>query len=216
MDKVVRNSGFTFVELLIAATMIAILFTGLATYLRAGITVWQRATGATEALQQKDMAWRILERDLANAAVFDLREDAYGPAPKLPEPTFNQSQMQWFTRESYRRQLGGAVRFVSYQCGQRDGIGGLWRTNQAIGEARVVREVTPERLLEDCASFHIRYAHQPAASSTELLDWQEIWENAKTMLPRLIEVSMQTQGGKETTQLLTVPSGVLGPSQTGL
>ena len=79
--------GFTLVELLLAATLISILFVGLGAHLRGGIIVWRRTTQTGEQLQRRRVAFTRLERDLANAIRYDDRGTAYGAALGLLPPT---------------------------------------------------------------------------------------------------------------------------------
>ena len=111
-------SGFTFVELLIAATMISVLIVGLAAHLRGGIIVWQRATQTTEALQRQRVALGRLERELANAIVYDERDAAYGSREgQLPSPEFGAHDLRWFTVVPSGKGIS-TVRFVTYECKQ--------------------------------------------------------------------------------------------------
>src|SRR3989338_7112977 len=70
--------GFTLVELLIAATMMSVLFIGLGGHLRGGIEVWRQTTQRVDALQRQRVTLDRLERDLANGIVYDARDEAYG------------------------------------------------------------------------------------------------------------------------------------------
>src|SRR3989338_7951880 len=70
--------GFTLVELLIAATMMSVLFIGLGGHLRGGIIVWRQTTQRVDALQRERVTFDRLERDLANGIVYDARDEAYG------------------------------------------------------------------------------------------------------------------------------------------
>jgi hypothetical protein len=78
--------------------MTSILFVGLGAHLRGGLTVWRHANTATEQLQQRRVAFERLERDLANAFVYDPRPEAYGTGPgQLPAPGFASGRFSWFT-----------------------------------------------------------------------------------------------------------------------
>lgn len=206
------RAGFTFVELLIAATMMAILFLGLGGQLRGGITVWQRTTSTAEALQRERVALERLERDLAHALVYDARDDAYGPPPKLPS-AFAADEFQWFAAQPARPGRLGSVRFVSYRCGELQGTSGLWRMSRSIGSIRAESEPPEaELLLPDCETLAVRYAFLPqdTANATAPLEWYPVW-SSRERLPRLVEVSLARKAGGSITRVLSVPSGVLEP-----
>ena len=207
----VVEHGFTFVELLIAATMMSVLFVGLGSHLRAGIAVWQRATQTTETLQRHRVALDRLERDLANAVAYDAREQAYGSEPgKLHPPQFDASELHWFTVEPATREKPSVVRFVTYACREEGGVSGLWRTSQSLGEVRAQRAATPALLLPDCGQFALRYAYLPAEESAPL-EWYAQWRpDPKKELPRLVELSV-TAAGRQTRRVCFIPTGVLKP-----
>jgi type II secretory pathway pseudopilin PulG len=205
---VLNRSGFTFVELLIAATMMSVLFLGLGAHLRGGLTVWRQATVRGEALQRQRAAFDRLERDLANAFVYDSRGEAYGTeAGKLPTPSFGKDALGYFTVE---RMSGGlpAVRFVTYRCEERNGTPGLWRTSQSLGEARAKLEPAAKLLLEGCTALSFRYA-RPRLDDPATLEWAPLTAGALLTLPRLIQVSLERSSGGRLQRVCAVPAGAL-------
>ena len=209
-----RPDGFTLIELLIAATMVSILFVGLATHLQGGMTVWRLATTTTAARQREHVAFERLARDLANSFVYDAREGSQ------PAPQFGSHALRWFTVSS--RNAGGtpAVRIVTYECTRVGEISGLWRTSQSVGEARAGRDPTPELLLPDCDTLSVRYAYLPEASSGgtagtfEPLAWLPEWQGGATCeLPTLLEASAHFGSGRTSQRILAIPAGVLKSHQ---
>ena len=212
----VQQAGFTFVELLIAATMISILFVGLGTHLRGGLTVWQRATGLGEALQRQRIAFDWLERDLANAIAYDDRPAAYGDERGLlPRPRFGATALSLLTVSVTRRRQPSTVRVVTYTCESIDGTAGLWRTSQSVGEARArSARPRPELVLPNCEGISFRYAYRPRAEADtwQALEWKPAWPDEPTglpKLPRLIEASVRVSG-RQVRRVFAIPPGVLG------
>jgi type II secretory pathway pseudopilin PulG len=202
------RTGFTFVELLIAATMMSVLFVGLGAHLRGGLTVWQQATLRGEALQRQRAAFDRFDRDLANTFVYDGRDGAYGADPgKLPPPRFGEDALTLFTVD---RLPGGlsAVRIVTYRCEEREGTPGLWRTSQSVGEARAKLEPAAELLLEGCSALSLRYA-QPGTGDPGTLEWGVPDGTGALTLPRLIRVSLELSSGAQLSRVCAVPSGTL-------
>ena len=201
--------GFTFVELLIAASMMSILYVGLSAHLRGGLTVWRRATEATQTLQQRSVALDRLERDLANAIVYDTREASYGSeVGQLPPPEFGADRLAWFTVTAAAGSQPARVQAVTYSCGPVDGVPGLWRTTRSVGEARAGRPPQRRRLLPDCEALSVRYAYLPATES-DPLEWRAEWKTPELELPRLVEVSIRLASGERLTRVYAIPAGVL-------
>ena len=205
--------GLTFVELLIAATMMSVLFVGLSAHLRGGLTVWSRATTTVERLQRHRVAWEHLERDLVNAVIYEDRDSAYGTEEgKLPLPEFGAEALRWFTVTAPSAQRPASVRVVTYACGDVEGRQGLWRTSQSVGEARAHRIPAPELVLPECRAFTVVYAYLPPAGAggpVGALDWVGQWEDSLTTLPRLMKISMALPSGEALTRTVMIPSGVL-------
>ncbi len=205
----VRRHGLTFIELIIAATMTSVLFMGLGAHLRGGVQVWRRTTQTSEALQQRRIALDRIERDLANAFVLDEKPGAYGDtAGQLPAQEFGSSRLAWFTIEEDR------VKFVTYECldHDHDEVTDLLRTSQFIGQARAKSTaIVPEVVLPHCESLKVRFAYMLGAEGNRLT-WSESWQGdpnkKKVVLPRLIEVTIISEG-QESSRVCAVPVGLL-------
>jgi len=208
--NVPNGPGFTLVELLIAATMMSVLFVGLGSHLRGGIQVWRQTTQRVDALQRERVALDRLERDLANGIVYDSRDEAYGvEAGKLPLPQFTSTSLAWYTVSSAVKPP--SVRFVSYTCESWEQTAGLWRASQSLSEARTLSEPVRELLLPECETLRVSYAYLPLDESAAL-EWREEWLFAKE-LPRLIEVTVHRTAGHDVTRVMTIPHGSLKPAQ---
>lgn len=222
--------GFTFVELLIAATMVSVLITGVGVHLKGGLTVWERATTTAEQLQRRQVAWQRLERDLAHAIVYDPQKASYAPnpnnpeSPPFPEPEFGPSSLSWYTAVPAAGSRPASVRWVRYACESVDGTEGLWRSSQSVSEARIslseggVGETEPARelVLPGCEALALQYAYRvPAATQTGVyeLSWDAEWPEAITTLPRLIEVTV-TVDGRDLRRIGEIPIGVFGKPAT--
>jgi type II secretory pathway pseudopilin PulG len=203
--KSAQRAGFTFMELLIAATMMSILFVGLGSHLRGGIIVWRQTTRTVETLQRVRVALDWLARDLANAFLFG---DGQQEAP-LPEPAFGSSTLEWMAVEpSFQGQP--TARHIGYRCASDvEGTQGLWRTSQSIGVARTGHEPTPELLLPGCETLEIRYAYQPEEEGGALI-WQPDWRYPEE-LPRLLEVTVRISAGQAWQRTMVIPHGSLKP-----
>jgi type II secretory pathway pseudopilin PulG len=198
-------------ELLIAATMLAVMAFGLTGQIQGAIRVWHTADEATAQLQRERVAMDLLRRDLANAIVFETRTDdgLYGTEPgQIEAPLFAADTLQWYTRLPDGRQPGG-VRWVAYACEQQDdGVTAFIRSERTIAEVR--SQYPPRRalLLSDCEQLAIRYAYRSVPNNAEL-DWQSAWDRPLNELPALVEVVLGFEHAPPLRWILPIPSGVL-------
>lgn len=208
-----RRCGFTFIELLIASTMMAILFIGLGTYLRGGITVWRRATETSAALQEQRVGFERLERDLANAFIYNPAEPPTDPTA----PEFTADHVRWCTIQPSMGGQPARVQIVRYACTSVDGTPGLWRTVQPIAGGVSAK---PELMLAGCAGLNMSYAYLPDAE-TQPMEWQPEWKSEKDQLqlPKLIriELRLRADSGAERSlaRSVIIPSGALKKFPSG-
>ena len=196
-------SGFTLVELLIAATMMSVLMVGLGSHMRGGMMVWQRATVTVEALQRERSALDQLERDLAHAVPYhDARQDD----ALLPAATFSDRELRWVTVRR-RADALDALRLVAYRCGDVEGVQGLWRTSQSVGDARAGVDAAPELVLVGCTVLTTRYAYT-AADGPGTLVWDSAWVYPDE-LPQTIEVTLESADGRSVQRTMALPIGSL-------
>ena len=208
------SSGFTLVELLLASTMMAVLVVGLSAHLRGGLTVWHRVTSTTESLQRQRVGLERLERDLANGMLYDGRPDVYGEEiGEAPPPQFTASSAAWYTAGPASASQLPAVRFVRYACAARDGVQGMWRLSQSIGQARAHAEPDAEMVIPGCESLALRYAVQAPPDQPQAWTWSAVWTEPERRLPRLVEVSIRLVDGRRLTRLFTIPTGTIPPAQ---
>ncbi len=210
--------GFTLVELLVAVTMLSVLFVGLGGHLRGGIVAWQRVQEVGDAVQRRRVAWDRLARDLAHAVVYDARQEVYGDGPdQLPPPVFGGDALAFYTVRSETYGQLPEVRFVTYRCQAEGGGSGLWRESRGVQETG---PGDPALILPGCETLDVVYAYLPEeGSGSEKLRWQAEWpdpDGAEPLaLPRLMRVTLRVDGGRPMSRLLTIPSGVFGGTAAG-
>lgn len=197
--------GFTFVELLLAATMLAVLTVGLAAHLRGGVLVWRRTSTGLETLQRRRVALDRLATDLANAVTFS---DASPDAP-LPPVIFGQAELRIVSVDRGYGVRPPSLRMVSYRCGDEDGVPGLWRRSETLAQARLNDTVAPQQLLPGCSTLRLRYGY---AAADGTLEWKDDWLFPDE-LPQAIEAQLQLGEGRTLRRVLELPSGALKPSE---
>ena len=199
--RATSSQGFTFIELIIAATIMSVLFVGLGTHLQGGVRVWRRVTGETETLRERHFALDQFRRELVNAIAYDPREEA------VVAPYFGHTELRWVTVRPTTAARPGAVEYVTYRCAEQDGVQGLWRTGQAIGDVMARQAGTPVLLAAGCAELAVEYAY--AASGTAgALQWRDTWTSTKE-IPRLVALEGRFEPGRPFRELVWIPTGTL-------
>ena len=196
---VLRRAGFTLIELLVAATMMSVLFFGLAGYLQGGVGVWRRATQVTKAAQRERVAVNELRRDLANAIVYQTDEDVgdeilFG---------FSAQDMHWVTVRPATVMANAHIAFVQYYCDDA----GLWRTSQRVQEVLAEAPLVPTQVLPSCDGVNFEYAYLPSFGSGHL-DWHDTWISEED-LPRLVAMTAPLTEGHPSRVVMALPAGHL-------
>ena len=223
--------GLTFVELLIAATIFAILGVGLSTHLRAAVTIWRRTNDEAEQSQQVRITLRRLAQDLADATVISPQ-----PKPDAPEaPLFDSGRLAFITVAPGRDGLpqSARVQHVVYEVvpqlstidASMEGPG-LVRRIQSYAALRAGETSEPSARVQTSVilpgvppdGFQLRCAYR---SSAEPRGWAFIrkpW-SLSDRLPRLVEVTIKqeppTTGSQRIKPVrivttIAIPTGVIG------
>ena len=203
LSRFCSQRGMTFVELLVAGIMMALLFVGLAGHLRGGVRVWQRATGVVEALQRQRVALDQIERDTADALAFRLS----GEESVLP--AFDPDRIRIWTLMPTVANRAGGVYLVEYFCGSVGGVDGLWRSSRTPREVQAEVAAQTTRLTPDCNSLTMHYAYLPP-TGVEAVEWHATWEFPDD-IPRLVEAEFRAGGREPVRRMLVIPIGVLKP-----
>ena len=225
MTAAPRTNGLTFVELLIAAMMFALLSVGLSYQLRGGITVWRRSQASTEQTQQVRMLLYTLARDCRNAILID-------PAAARPKPEFLPERLSLTTIEPAPTGVAGtpALVYVTYRIDGSGQANTLVRHSQpydlaAAGDSGEERTMA---LLSGIREFRLRYAHaRPTASEGDpKWVWKERWQadepwQAEDGMPRFIELALTQAASPDRavepvtlSLILDLPTGTLKPELT--
>ncbi len=184
--------GLTFVELLIAITIFALVGMGLSVHLRGALTVWRRSQQESEHAQRLRVLWARLSRDLANAVVIDPSQDPIRPM------IWDTDTMRFCTMEPGPAAAGGDWRVteVTYTLERSESSAAPKKDS----EFRLVREVRaypsgePSRvvLLPSVKSFEVQYPHQEEQPVDGQVQWsfRPVAWRGKGVLPRAVKVTI--------------------------
>ena len=209
----------TFVELLLAATMIAVLMVGFAAHLHGGVLAWRRAVAITEDVQRTRVALDQLGRDLSNAFDFDPAADQSTLQPPL---VIEASRLTFFSVRS--TDAAGAPTaeplVVTYELSN----GKLVRLARGLREARAIAKgnaletAQPSVVLDGVNAWSIWFAYKPQDPTKGDLEWKPSWDYPNE-LPRLCEITITLKRGPKAAEAIrhtfVLPSGVLKAVPTG-
>ena len=193
--------GLTFIELLVAATIFAILAAGLTLHLRGGIDVWRRTTATMEADQRLRVTGDRLRLELANSVQISTANMA-DPSPDAAS-SFGAHAIA-FTA-ALPRGAGRRLRLLRYEW--RSETQQLLRTDCAFQDAAAGRCGQAQVMLEGVSDFSLRYGYRPAAAGADII-WDEKWPDTK-QLPRLVEARLALASGPGQVRVDTIalPTG---------
>lgn len=209
-----NRRGMTFVELLLAATMIAVLMVGFAAHLRGGVLAWRRAVAITEQVQRTRVALDQLGRDLSNAFDFDPTAPAT-PSTLEPKLVMERERLTFFSVRSTDSEGAPTAEplVITYELSE----GKLLRLARGLREAVAIAKgnaldtAQPAVLLDGVKEFSIQFAYKPQ-DPTQDLEWKPSW-GYPNELPRLCEFSITLERGPKATEVIrhtfVLPSGVL-------
>ena len=193
-------AGLTFVELLMAATIGAILMVGLATHVHGGITAWRRTVSAVDDLERLHEALACLTRDLANAVIVDPQPGA------TPQAVFGGHALAFCTIPSASDAAAAGPRWVTYHVGEQEGGAAVLRSVCPLQEARAGAMTTPQVLLPHVARWTLRYGYRDAHAAGVV--WRPQW-TAIQRVPQLVEVTFEFS--RPVAQVSTLRHLVLAP-----
>ncbi|MBI4355518.1 MAG: prepilin-type N-terminal cleavage/methylation domain-containing protein [Candidatus Omnitrophica bacterium] len=196
------SRGLTFVELLVAVTIFAILGAGVVAMFAGGVRTWRTIHRVSDANQRRRAALYQLTEDWRNAVWV-----------ANTEPVFTEDELRFVTRaadptRATRHRLG--MVWVRYRLEEQRGTQAL-RREQApflpgVKEPKATYATT---ILERVKAWQVSYATL-SADVEPTVSWAETWDAPE--LPRgvRIEVTAATAQGDETlTQVLVNPLGRL-------
>lgn len=195
--------GFTLVELLVAisvfAVMAAVAYGGLLTVLE----FTQELDGRLQALTRLQTALFMLRRDIEQAVVRSVRDEAGSPLPPFSGGAAS-GELLAFTRAGWRNPQGtkrSTLQRVAYRW-QADALRRVsWSVLDRVENSGAV----DVQLLEGLRGIRLRFLD-------EQREWHTAWppeEAANAGLPRAVELVLNLEGRGELLRLFCLPTGEL-------
>lgn len=168
------DSGFTFVELLVAVTIFSLIATGIYAALHAGIKLWRRGDVLTAENQAARTVFHFVSSDLRNAVNY------------FPEVPFEggSSQLSFMALLSVS-DAGAAVPFRLMRVVYRfDASGTLERGLLTEREGFLEKNAVSEEVGAKLEGFGLEYSGKPSAAG---FTWRKEWKN-ESELPFAVKV----------------------------
>ncbi len=206
MEKV---AGFTLIELLVALMIFAVLSVMAYGGLNLVLDTRERVAARTDLLAELQMGFTLIGRDLEQAINRGVRDEFGDPMVAM---VANGGRME-FTRAGWRNPAGlprSELQRVSYRLDDDE----LKRITWPTLDRTQANETSETLLLGGVTEFEFRFLKQDG-------EWLSFWPPAGdgqqigTGLPRLVEISLETEQWGRVTRVFRTPGPGGDPLQTG-
>jgi len=196
-----KHNGFTFVELLIALTIFAIVASGIYATLHTGFKIWSRGNVYISRNQSMRVFFDVLSSELVNAILYEPIGHTY-----LSGEVSFPAIIDVSTGNLIETELVS----ISYLFNSGEGV--ITRRCATLENGFDHAEAEEYILLDDVESCHFSYCLEPAAEGEEY-EWSEDWD--EEYLPRAIKINLVMRGnqGQEKEQfekVIFLPQGKVG------
>ena len=211
-----KARGFTFIELLIAVSIFAVVAIALYSTFFAGISVWKRSGEDGNIYQDARFVFDDITKDLKNSLYGGEDEkSAFAFSGNAQEIIFITLEPLFFEEDISRKELVKVAYSVDGEEGQ------LIRRMAGKSLGFDIEKAEKEILLKDVEEFTFMYCYD-SGDEDEPYIWKEEWDDEKMRVPRGVKVSfsIKAEEGKkkapEFSKIIFVPTGVLGEKELGL
>jgi general secretion pathway protein J len=187
-----RQRGFTLLELMIALVLLALIMTVLLSALRLGASSWDAAERKVAAVAEREMAMRVVERQLALA--MPVMHAAEGEEEHLAFEG-GPDAVSWVSPLPAHRG-GGGVQYMRLALGETDRGRGLvltWRLfHPDVMDAPAAQVEDAVLLMEGVEGLHLSYLGAPDDDNPERREWFDRWDHENRM-PDLIRLTLDME-----------------------
>ncbi|MBN2097661.1 MAG: prepilin-type N-terminal cleavage/methylation domain-containing protein [Candidatus Omnitrophica bacterium] len=199
-----KNTGLTFVELMLAASIFAVLAVAVYSAFSTGISAWRSAQQAQNLLQDLRLSLDQISRDLENAVLYYPEEE--GKINFVGEPN---SISFYSLVDNFRSQLVyPELKKITYSL---DGeVLKRWEQSLAQALQETQEEDSFDQMLTQVAGLEFFYRY----GQEDELNWQQSW-NAQQSIPQGAQIKLTLTGeeGLAYTKFVFIPIGKKGESQ---
>jgi prepilin-type N-terminal cleavage/methylation domain-containing protein len=219
-----NKKGFTFVELMIALTIFALISLGIYATFSTGLNAWRRGEDATRLQQEARWALDKIAQELRGAVIYNYGDSypelgsflgerskisflslVYSPVSKISEvkkityslevPDYG--EIHKTVIGTHQEKLSKVI--VNYEENQAP-LESLQRKEEALLQTLETKEITPAKSepltnLVKSGGLSFSYAFKQGAGEEETTVWKESWED-KTKLPQGVKITLILQNPK--------------------
>ena len=173
-NRLTANKGILLVELLVAVLIAAVLFTGILTVLRGGITAYQRIDRLSNPIYQARAFFALLENQLHNMIYYS-EAPFTGEKNKFTFPAVLESYSE--------NRISTLPTSVEYQYREKT----LYRTEKPLKDFASENGGNTKKIMSSLNSFIVQYAYR-RSDSPEIV-WLDTWP-AGHGLPRGLKITL--------------------------
>ncbi|MDD5680592.1 MAG: prepilin-type N-terminal cleavage/methylation domain-containing protein [Candidatus Omnitrophica bacterium] len=208
-----QNNAFTFIELLIALSIFAVVAVTLYSTFFAGLSVWKRSGDGSDVYQDIRTVFDDMARDFRNMIYFTKDKESMYIFSGMPKEIILMTLEEGASEkmEPYRE-----VVKVTYSFD--DTKGELIRQRAALAFGFDLKKAEKEVLLKDLGDFKFEYCYYSGDEDEPYL-WQEEWKDEDEKTPRGIRITAVLKNGKggeemsKITRVIFIPTGILGKKE---
>jgi len=199
------NSGFTFIELLIALTIFSIIASGIYCTLNGALAIWQRGNSVIRDNQKIRLFFNTISQDMRNAVPYSGTEYEWAD-DKIVFTTI-------MTSFADKHMLGKLAKVAYYFD---EGKGTLVKGYAALEEELDEKYIEEKVLLDNLKSFTFEYCYGPLTPEGEY-EWKGEWE-FEDKIPRGVKIKFtrkeeDTENIKAFENTILIPMGGLGKEE---
>lgn len=210
------KTGFTFIELLIAISIFAVVAIALYSTLFAGISVWKRSSEGGDVYQDVRLTFNDITKDLRNIVYMYTKdeESIFSFFGMIDEIVFVTLEGSFFEEDISRKELVKVAYRFDEDADELIRI----KADKSLGFD--VEKAEKEILLNGVEEFKLEYCYDSGDDDDPYL-WKEEWEDEDLRIPRGVRVTfhIETENKKEPlefTKTIFIPTGILGEEELGL
>ena len=201
--KKVYCRGFTFIELMLAAAIFAIVALAIYTTFNSGLTAWGKAQEAQGVYQDIRLTLDRMALDLENAVLYSDKQDAVNFSGQKSSISFFSLVDLYQTIPAYPQ-----LKKITYSL---EGSG-LKRLEQSYADSDMhSRTEYTDQMAAGLRGLNFSYLYSKQACGAVTYEWRDAWEDS-AQIPRgiIIELELGEKQGLALRKFVFIPTGTPG------
>lgn len=199
--------GFTFIELMIAASIFAVVAVAIYSTFGTGISAWKKAQEAQNLYQDIRLALDKMAGDLENAILYSQKEDFLNFLGEEDKISFYSLTETFQTLPAHRE-----LKKITYNLDESSRI--LQRLEQTFAESlQETQEQEPEEIAAKINNLNFSYCYEDEAAEPPYR-WEDIW-NSDKVIPQGVKIALELDVADKPvfTKYVFIPIGEKGQEE---